>query len=391
MSKGDGHLPGMVSELRLPALELRQGTHTLYSFAVDGKTLPSFATVSRIHRNEEAEVQGYQRPQVLSHIASIRKYLESQNAMIPNALVIAFDSRVRFVPDPSQVHTYSRAGTLVIPVDPSEDEGDHPGWIVDGQQRTAAIREARISEFPVFVTAFITDDAAEQRAQFILVNSTRPLPKSLIYELLPTTDSTLPINLETRRFPARLLERLNWDGDSPLEGLIATPTTPNGLIKDNSVLRMLENSLTDGALYRWRDPATGQGDIDSMLRFLKNYWEAVSRVFPDAWALPPRKSRLMHGVGILSMGFVMDAIGDRLFETPLPTPEQFAIDLLPLQPVCKWTSGYWTFGTNAIRKWNELQNTQRDIQVLTNHLLSQYRTRVWAAMPGALRGNGGHD
>ena len=29
------------------------------------------------------------------------------------------------------------------------------------------------------------------------------------------------------------------------------------------------------------------------------------------------------------------------------------------------------------RKWNELQNTSRDIQMLTNYLLSEYKARVW--------------
>src|SRR5207248_1140087 len=76
------------TELRLPAIEVRQGANrTLYTFAVDGKQLPSFATVSRVHRDDNAEIQGYQRPEVLSHIASIRRYLESSDPMIPNALV----------------------------------------------------------------------------------------------------------------------------------------------------------------------------------------------------------------------------------------------------------------------------------------------------------------
>ena len=85
--------------LRLPALEVRQGDgRVLYSFAVDGKKLPLFAAVSRIHRDGDADVEGYQRPEVLSHIASIRRYLESGSPMIPNALVIAFDKRVQFEP-----------------------------------------------------------------------------------------------------------------------------------------------------------------------------------------------------------------------------------------------------------------------------------------------------
>ena len=48
-----------------------------------------------------------------------------------------------------------------------------------------------------------------------------------------------------------------------------------------------------------------------MLDLLMNFWSAVKDVFPEAWDKPPRRSRLMHGVGIVSLGFLMDAIFDR--------------------------------------------------------------------------------
>ena len=52
-------------ELHLPALEIRQGPgKVLYSFAIDGKLLPSFTTISRIGRGDGNEVHGYQRPEV---------------------------------------------------------------------------------------------------------------------------------------------------------------------------------------------------------------------------------------------------------------------------------------------------------------------------------------
>src|SRR5207248_6721908 len=133
-----------------------------------------------------------------------------------------------------QADQYVRPGTLVIPVDDDRPDDEHPGWIVDGQQRTAAIRQARVTSFPMCVTAFITESDVEQRTQFILVNSTKPLPKGLIYELLPSTEGTLPRQLRSRRFPARLLERLNHDPDSPVWHKISTPTMPEGVIKDNS-------------------------------------------------------------------------------------------------------------------------------------------------------------
>jgi DGQHR domain-containing protein len=376
----NGSPPGSAARLlRFPALEVAQGARrTLYSFAVDGKALSQFTTISRVRRGERSSVEGYQRPEVLSHIAEIRAYLESENPMIPNAVVVAFDRRVRFEPaEGFPGSAYSRVGTLVVPLDPSLPEEDRPGWVVDGQQRIAAIREARVDHFPVCVVAFITDDDQEQREQFILVNSTKPLPKGLIYELLPTTRAKLPSLLQHRRFPAYLLDRLNHDEGSPLRGMIRTPTVVNGLIKDNSVLKMLENSLSDGVLYRFRAGGDGGGDTDAMLRVLHAFWGAVAEVFPEAWGVPPRRSRLMHGAGIVSIGFVMDAIADRYRQSGLPALEQFRQDLEPLRGACRWTDGYWDFGPGVQRKWNEIQNTHRDIQLLANYLLVQYKARVW--------------
>src|SRR3954467_11464519 len=83
-------------ELRLPALEIRQGERRLYQFAVDGKRLHEISTVSRIRRVGQGEIAGYQRPEVLRHVKAIRTYRESPRALMPNALVVAFDSRVRF-------------------------------------------------------------------------------------------------------------------------------------------------------------------------------------------------------------------------------------------------------------------------------------------------------
>lgn len=366
-------------KLQIPAVQVRQGPkRILYTFAVDGKTVHSFATISRIRRDAKAKLGGYQRPEVLSHIAEIRTYLESTDPMIPNAVVIAFDERVRFEADPirSDDPEYLRRGTLVIPVDPEISDECKPGFIVDGQQRLAAIRDAEIGGFPIAVSAFITNDRGAQTEQFILVNSTKPLPKGLIYELLPATTGTLSSLLERRRFPAELMERLNYDKDSPLNGKIQTPTKPTGSIKDNSILRMLEHSLSDGVLYRLR-LSDNDPDIVKMLRVLKAFWGAVARVFKAEWELPARRSRLVHGAGIVSLGFVMDAICDRHRERGLPTIEQFEEDLAALRPVCRWTDGYWDFGPGDQRKWSLVQNTSKDIDVLANFLLVQYKGLVW--------------
>jgi DGQHR domain-containing protein len=367
-------------EMRFPCLEIRQGKkRVLYSFAVDGKVLHSFATVSRLHRTDSEVVGGYQRPEVLSHIAEIRDYLESRDPMIPNAIVVAFDERVRFHPNDVQPldSTHTRIGTLIVPVSANSPAEELPGWIVDGQQRAAAIRDALIDRFPVCVTAFIAKTDAEQREQFILVNSTKPLPKGLIYELLPQTTGKLSHVLERKRYPALLLDRLNHDEDSPLRGLIQTPTNPRGVIKDNSILKLLDYSLTDGALYEVVRNGDDGNTLERILRLLKDFWTAVAEVFEDAWGLPPKKSRLMHGAGIVAMGFIMDAIVDRYRKSGVPTAEQFRANLEPLRAICRWTRGEWKFGGRTRRQWNDIQNTPKDIELLVDHLLAAYSTKVW--------------
>jgi DGQHR domain-containing protein len=363
---------------------MRQGrSHVQYAFAVDGKRIKEFAAVSRLCRDEARRVVGYQRPEVISHIAEIRAYLESENPMLPNAVVVAFDPSVEFSPtlkaeDGAQLDNEAATpGELRIPI-PVSPEARKPGWIVDGQQRLAAVREANLPDgFPIWVVGFVAGSDAEQREQFILVNNTKPLPKGLVYELLPLTEARLPSALGKRRFPIALLDRLNLDDDSPLKGRVKTPTMPDGLIKDNSLIKMIENSLSDGILYRLRGGKEEGGDRDAMLRVLKAFWSAVASVYHEAWGKNPKDSRLMHGAGVVALGFVMDAIADRLRDAGSPTEAQFRADLHAIKPICRWTEGHWEFGPGHLRKWNEIQNTPKDVQVLANYLLVQYKLLVW--------------
>lgn len=366
--------------LVVPALAIEQAPgRRLFSFAVDGKQLPAFAAVSRVKRDAHHALAGYQRAESLSHIRTIQKYLESADAILPNALVIAFDSRVRFESDADDgnVEGVASSGRLVIPIKDGQEEHEKPGWIVDGQQRCAAIRDADVEHFPVYVTAFITDSVSEQRSQFILVNSTKPLPKGLIHELLPSTPAAdLPALLLKKRYPAQLLDRLNYDPDSPLFRRIRTPTTAEGTIKDNSILKVLAMSIEDGALYQWFDPESGAGDTDAMLALLKNYWHAVADVFPSAWNSAPRRSRLVHGVGILALGALMDEISYELREEGIPSRRLFGEHIAMVASDCHWMSGSWPLARDDRRRWNELQNTPRDIRALSDYIVRAYRRKV---------------
>ena len=211
----------MPTVIKIPALRVQQSPgKVLFQFSIDGKQLERFATISRIRRNDEREIKGYQRPEALSHIASIRKYIESKSPMIPNAIVIAFTEEVKFVPTPGQSSdNIVRHGDLHIPALKDGEEGEVIGWIVDGQQRTAAIRAANVKSFPIPVTAFVAKQESEQREQFILVNSvsgllgnfasTRQLPAEIgVLLLVVLAGGLLGSWLGARRLPAQGIKRL---------------------------------------------------------------------------------------------------------------------------------------------------------------------------------------
>lgn len=358
-------------EMRLPAIRLQQGAQHIYCFGVDGKRIHDFATVSRVHRDDDL-LQGYQRPEVLSHIRAIRRYLESDSPLLPNAIVLAFDERVKFEPStPVGDLSYSVVGELIIPVDEALPDDEKPAWLVDGQQRSAAIRDADLAQFPVAAVGFIAHGEAEQRSQFILVNNTKPLPKGLIHELLPDTTGHLPVAYARKQLPALIMTRLNASAKeigTPFGGRISTPTTPDGYIKDNSILKMIENSLYEGALYQYRDPSDGSADVQQIELHLNYFWTVVQATFPEAWNLPPLKSRLTHGAGIQSLGYVMDSLTEGVPAAELPGLD-LEKSVSRLKPIVAWTSGTWDFGPDNVRRWNGLQNTPSDVSLLTNHLL----------------------
>jgi hypothetical protein len=220
---------------------------------------------------------------------------------------------------------------------------------------------------------FIAENQNDEREQFIRVNSAKPLPKDLIDELITETNAVFDANKERRRLPLEIRNRLNYDDDSPFRGRIKTPTVPAGFVSSSSVVKMIENSLSNGVLFRFLRLSCGRPDLDGIMMTLKIFWHAVATTFHDAWENPPTKSRLTHGAGIISLGYVMDAICGRYAQKAFLTQEEFAQELSTIESACAWTTGEWKFSGGGLRKWNDLQNTPKDIELLAHHLLSRYR------------------
>jgi DGQHR domain-containing protein len=357
--------------LTVRALCTQQGDGIdVYAFFVPGGDLLRIAEISRVHRSDDGVLHGFQRKEILTHVRSITEFLNQGPVLFPNAIILALAPSATFVKargtKPSGDSGASEAGTLRIPMPTS---GPKAAWIVDGQQRSIALSNATDPSFPVPVIAFVSEDVAMHREQFILVNKARPLPPRLINELLPEVSAHLPRDLAPRRIPSELVNLLNTSPDSPLRGLIrrTSDDSPGAVIVDTALMKVVSNSIRSplGALAPFKASGDVPADTAAMYAILSSFWAAVRDAFPDAWGLPPTQSRLMHSAGIMALGVLMDRVMSRLGRGD--DPYRHALESLSrIAPHCRWTSGQWP-GTG--REWNDIQNVTKDVRLLADQLM----------------------
>lgn len=369
--------------IRRRALRITQTEgHPLYLFALRPDELLGVADIARVSRDDAGELIGYQRPEVKKHVQNIVEYLNSNKGQVlfPNTLILALSSNAKFIAvrgprvEDGEV---GEAGTIEIPV-PSGTQ-PKPAWIVDGQQRAMALTRSKRRDLPIPVSAFVADDLETQREQFVRVNSTKPLPRGLLSELLPQIGTVLSPNLAARRAPAALAEMLNTDPESPFFGLIkrssqTTKQKRTAVVSDTALIKMIEESFGNpaGCLFTYRNLATGETDFDRVRRILIAYWSAVRDVWPDAWGKSAKSSRLLHSAGLRALGRLMDRIMGTLDANDPKLRAKAKKALMPLRSHCHWTSGTWD-ELNGLR-WNELQNLPAHVRLLSNHLLRLHLT-----------------
>jgi len=322
------------------------------SFAANAKDILDFSEIERVGRQENGQLKGFQRHQISGHIKEIRDYLKREDALLPNAVIIAFIDDVKI--------KELEKGIVEVSI---TTKNKKPGFVVDGQQRLTALSGINKPDFQVFVSALLCKDYNQLRQQFVLINNTRPLPKTLIYELLPTVDG-LPERFTARSFAAKMVDKLNFTPGSNLWGEIRQHTNPLGVMSDIALQKFVMNSASDGAL---RELIKEEDFEDQAYALINSFFGAVKKVYKPEWVgMGPRNSRLKHGAGIVAIGFVMELLYSINGAT---TEDEFVKGLKLIKPYTSWTSGYWKLNDSDIRPWNGIQNTPSDIQLLTDYLV----------------------
>jgi DGQHR domain-containing protein len=351
-----------VKKFKYMAVKAQQGKGSqVFSFAAEAQDVLRFADIDRVGRDSDGHLRGFQRHQIAPHIKEIRDYLAREDAILPNPIVVAFIEGVK-------VKSVGE-GAVRIEIDVTNGK---PGFVVDGQQRLTALSGLPETGFQVFVSALICKDYNELRQQFVLINNTRPLPKALIYELLPTVEG-LPDRFTARSFAARLVDVLNYDEDSSLHGLIYQHTNPKGVIRDTALQKVIMNSASDGAV---REFVNAPDYLDQSFELFSEFFWAVRETFGPEWeGMTPKTSRLVHGAGIIALGYVMELLYSR---TGARTRDEFKAGLALLKGKTAWTSGEWKLGESDTRPWNGIQNTPSDIDVLINYLVRELKRALRA-------------
>lgn len=364
----------VVSKIIVPAVKTTQaGQIDVFAFFIHGADILKIASISRISRDEDESLQGFQRKEIKNHVRGIVDFLDQGSVLFPNAVILALSSEVEFVrargKKADEMDEVGTLGRLRLPI---REDGQPVAWIVDGQQRALALSKTKNNLIPVPVIAFISEDINVQREQFILVNKARPLPSRLINELLPEVSTYIPRDLAPRKIPSEICNLLNSDPESPFYRMIRR-SSDNDLsgvtIVDTSLINVMKRSIKHplGALSPFKAGNGGAPDIDGIYRTMILFWNAVKEVFHEAWQKPPTESRLTHSAGIEAMGYLMDRIMTRVSGV-LDAQKQIRDSLIRIAPFCAWTEGVWE---PAGLDWNEIQNTPRHIKMLAD-LLIQY-------------------
>src|SRR3989442_1576867 len=103
--------------IQRPALRVEQDRrHPLYLFALTGEELLEIADVARAARDRDGNLIGYQRGAVSRHIKNIAEYLDSEEVLFPNSLILALARVTRFVPtgDLTRRSEFLTPGTITI-------------------------------------------------------------------------------------------------------------------------------------------------------------------------------------------------------------------------------------------------------------------------------------
>lgn len=312
------------------ALEVKQNSlgYHLYVFIADGKEMAKQVGVRRMKWHKgKFKAEGFQRALDMKRVGEIGTYL-SQNAILPNDLVVAFEEgTLEFGPLPGQQEdSVAKFGHLTVrgklikrdgELEPLP-ENERIGYVIDGQHRLKGVEASTLLEgsFPIIISAFYGVDARFQLGQFYALNQTVPISRALLALLRREIGLQLSPREAYRKAISDVCGMLQSKPDSPFEPeKYVGSAIYKGPLKITVVDGMVERAIKNTNLkWKWNQNANliPESHFQDIAQSLYVYWKGISEVFSEYWGKKAKDQRLFCAMGLYTMIQFFDKVMENI-------------------------------------------------------------------------------
>lgn len=289
--------------ITVQAVQVMQNERQFFLFKMRAGDLLDIAYFNPREIDRES---GIQRPYKASRSREIADYIEEDDSVLPNNIIVSLKKE----------SIQYRDGELEIRPE------KNVAFVIDGQHRLRAFNYIKKHDFELPVSAFVGLSLAEIAEIFVKINYyQKPVSKSLVFDLLGISDEIFPEFVEAHTITKMLNETIG----SPWFDSIKMLGIGKGIITQASFITALENNkILDNVLKQFTP--------DQKVKILSNYFSAIKQLFPDKWG--HRGSIIAKTLGFNA--FVR--LFPRIFDAVVGESKGFKVDdiirvLKPLQRV----------------------------------------------------------
>lgn len=295
-----------MAKIRIPATILKQKDKNLYLFKINSALLNKISYVTPRSEDNPDELQ---RVVNITRAKEIGKWLQDENSLLPNAVVIDLkqDVEIDATGIPDQV-------TISIP-NPDDTDDCKIAYILDGQHRVKGFDYSDGIEFDLAVVAVHNVTESVRAKLFIDINSKQvKVDERLLLDLMA---GTRILESDDERV-YEVIKGLDEESSSALHGKIQfLPEQKGKWIKNTTMLALLKPHIGNGGVIY--NKTTGQ-----QIEIFNAYFNAFKEVFEDAWN-DQKTSVLTKSMGFEIMTGIFREIKQRcdLFEGRLLNKDSF--------------------------------------------------------------------
>jgi len=294
--------------LTLQAIKIRQKDKDIYLTAIRAGDLLKRYDISWWKRESD---EGYQRPLKEARVNEIKNYLKKDLGTFPTSILANVRGKIE-VKSLKLLDNYGDLCEITIP-----DES-LPIEVIDGQHRVQGLRAAveedeNFANYPLIVSLFTLPNKYDEMLQFHIVNSrAKNVPTDLaqrhLYQMSRKIGLPMLMLKEGERsaigaYVTPVVDKLMTDPKSVWYQRVQLPDQAS---KDEGQI-IRQRPLADSIYYIIKEKNTLMKDLDKLTELLKDYWNALAEIFPQAFS-DPEHYTIQRTPGVYSLHMVFPEI-----------------------------------------------------------------------------------